>query len=426
MPRLGAVHILAIVGAVTIAVALFYVVQITSRARVESWFRVKRAALSLTLYASGFLIFPRLDCNIWQSMGLSLLLGLMAMFIVRRPRRTRAIPARVKRAVMLRDLKDRPFDPQVHHIDHILPFSKWGDNSESNLRVVPKEYNLRRGARMPGLLDVAGYKPRLPMDELTVSELPSDQDCIDADAAAGGPDGSLSRGLLWPLTKFAFLLAVVGLVWGLVRNAKSIGNATDQGARELASSAPASSTENPGNTPSSPPAVDESPVQTGTPAPPPPPPTTDMEHALSGTAKDSPLTREVPSPSTHQGSPTAAATPPPELTASGLPTTPPEPAVRTFTTTELFALYGRDKSTADYLVKGQLVRVSGAVRKVGTNEVQLKEAGDPDTVKCQAARGGAFVRPRPTLGTVAVVKGRVRGRGVIGNITLDGCEVVEP
>lgn len=93
---------------------------------------------------------------------------------------------------------------------------------------------------------------------------------------------------------------------------------------------------------------------------------------------------------------------------------------------ELFTLYGPDKSTADYLVKGQVVRVSGAVGKVGMNEVQLTSAEDPDTVKCQTNRGGVFVWPLPTLGTVVVVKGRVRGRGIVGNITLDGCEVVEP
>ena len=57
MASLGADQVLAIVGAITIAIALFYFVQVASRARVEFWFRVKRAVLSMTLCASAFLIW---------------------------------------------------------------------------------------------------------------------------------------------------------------------------------------------------------------------------------------------------------------------------------------------------------------------------------------------------------------------------------
>ena len=84
----------------------------------------------------------------------SILLGLSAAFIVVRPPKSdRRVPKRVRRDVIARDLKGVPFDPKLHHIDHIVPFSKGGDHSEENLRVMPKSDNLRRGARMPKFKD---------------------------------------------------------------------------------------------------------------------------------------------------------------------------------------------------------------------------------------------------------------------------------
>jgi hypothetical protein len=61
-----------------------------------------------------------------------------------------------------------------------------------------------------------------------------------------------------------------------------------------------------------------------------------------------------------------------------------------------------------------------------SDQIQLRAAGDPDTVKCRMEGRGSGLRTQPAPGISAVVKGRVRGRGMLGNITLDGCEVVEP
>lgn len=69
----------------------------------------------------------------------------------KRPVRKRAIPLSVRQAVKARDLGNRPFDPEKHHIDHIWPFSKGGSHTPDNLRVIAKRENLRKGAKRPGL-----------------------------------------------------------------------------------------------------------------------------------------------------------------------------------------------------------------------------------------------------------------------------------
>jgi 5-methylcytosine-specific restriction endonuclease McrA len=85
-----------------------------------------------------------------ESLAFSFVLGVATgLLFVPRPDRSRVIPKRVRQAVIERDLKGAKFDATIHHIDHIVPFSKGGDNSPVNLRVLPKRENLSRGAKMP-------------------------------------------------------------------------------------------------------------------------------------------------------------------------------------------------------------------------------------------------------------------------------------
>ena len=419
MGDLGLVEILAIVGGLAIVLMLLYVFQVAKRTREEIRFRAKRVGLTAVLFVSSFLILRSQGYTIWETLAPSFLVGLTSVILIKAPRRSRYIPARVRKAVVARDLKGQPVDPRTYHIDHVVPYSKYGDHSPENLRVVPKDYNLRCGARMPEFLDVLGHKPRLTAKAPTDSTPQSDQDGTAVGAAAAVSDKSSPRGLQWRLTKFAFLVAVVGMVCFFAGQADSLVNTIAQRLRGFSSTVSVPAGTNPESIPPPPLAMNEPQAQHEATLP------SSIPSDLAA-AKDENATQENPSPLTVESSGNTGGASPPELTASDLPTTPPEPMVRRFTTTELFAFYTRDKRTADYLIKGQVVRVSGTVLKVGMNEVQLRSAGDPDTVKCQTDRGGAFVRPRPTLGTVAVVKGRVRGRGIIGNITLDGCEEVEP
>ena len=60
----------------------------------------------------------------------------------------------MRAAVIARDLKGQPFDRRIHQIDHIVPVSRGGDNSIENLRVISRDRNLKKGARMPSLRDL--------------------------------------------------------------------------------------------------------------------------------------------------------------------------------------------------------------------------------------------------------------------------------
>jgi hypothetical protein len=64
-------------------------------------------------------------------------------------KRKRAVPARIRRAVIARDLGDEPFDPDRHHVDHIVPFVRGGSHTTDNLRVIEKKRNLQKGAKYP-------------------------------------------------------------------------------------------------------------------------------------------------------------------------------------------------------------------------------------------------------------------------------------
>jgi 5-methylcytosine-specific restriction endonuclease McrA len=75
------------------------------------------------------------------------------LWFVPRPNRGRAIPKRIRQVVIERDLQGAKFDATIHHIDHIVPFSKGGDHSLLNLRILPKRDNLSRGAKMPTMRD---------------------------------------------------------------------------------------------------------------------------------------------------------------------------------------------------------------------------------------------------------------------------------
>ena len=80
-------------------------------------------------------------------------MGFLAIAFLRR-KRSRHIPASVKRAVIARDLKGKKYDSRKHHIDHKWAFARGGSHTTDNLRVIGKKENLKKGARRPGLWDM--------------------------------------------------------------------------------------------------------------------------------------------------------------------------------------------------------------------------------------------------------------------------------
>jgi hypothetical protein len=144
-----------LVCALIAAPYVFYVIQVGRRKQGLIRFKLRRVGVFLICYAGGIMFAQKLGYSMQESIVFGALLGIAAGFaLVRPPDRNRRIPSGVRRAVIARDLKGVPFNPKIHHLDHIVPFSKGGDNSVANLRVISKTENLRRGANMPKLKDL--------------------------------------------------------------------------------------------------------------------------------------------------------------------------------------------------------------------------------------------------------------------------------
>ncbi|MGO9256220.1 MAG: HNH endonuclease [Bryobacteraceae bacterium] len=140
---------------------LYYLLQVGRRKKGELRFRIRRGVFGLLFYLGGVFTLIKLGYKPAEALVFGFVLGIGgAFFFVRPPARSRIIPAHIKRAVIERDLKGAKFDSTIHHIDHIVPYSKGGDNSVTNLRVIPKTQNLRRGARSPELRDFVFRKRR--------------------------------------------------------------------------------------------------------------------------------------------------------------------------------------------------------------------------------------------------------------------------
>lgn len=80
--------------------------------------------------------------------------ALLSFVLIRPPRRSRYIPADVRKAVLRRDLgHERRYDSRRHAIDHRVPYSKGGESTVDNLRVLGRLENARKRDRMPSRQD---------------------------------------------------------------------------------------------------------------------------------------------------------------------------------------------------------------------------------------------------------------------------------
>jgi hypothetical protein len=118
-------------------------------------FAFRKMILSIVIYLLGTTILHGRGYPVATSLIGGVGLGLFSTLFLSRPAATRRyISKKVKRAVLKRDLKKGDkYDSRKHHFDHTVPYSKGGDTSVRNLRLISKEKNLRKGAKQPGLWD---------------------------------------------------------------------------------------------------------------------------------------------------------------------------------------------------------------------------------------------------------------------------------
>lgn len=133
----------------------FYWIQVARRKRQQLAFRLRRVGVSFALYLGVIGVLVKLNFPPLEAIAFGFLSAVAGGFLfVAHPKRERRIPTSIRRAVIARDLRGKEFDPRIHHIDHIVPFSKGGDHSMENLRVLSRGRNLQRGTRMPKLKDL--------------------------------------------------------------------------------------------------------------------------------------------------------------------------------------------------------------------------------------------------------------------------------
>ena len=144
-----------IVLAIGLPVA-YYWFQIARRKSGQIKFKLRRVIVYAACVLIGLATIPRYGYTVQDAALFSMAAGIaLAFILVRHPSRSRYIPRHVRRAVIARDLKGERFDSKRHDIDHIVPYSKGGDHSIANLRVIEKSRNRSRGAKMPKLRDLS-------------------------------------------------------------------------------------------------------------------------------------------------------------------------------------------------------------------------------------------------------------------------------
>ena len=108
---------------------LYYALQVGRRVKGEIAFRFRRTVVGIIAYAIGIVVARRTGHDILETVVFGFTLAVAVSFcFVHRPIKNRTIPKRVRQAVIERDLQGAKFDATLHNIDHIVPFSKFGDH----------------------------------------------------------------------------------------------------------------------------------------------------------------------------------------------------------------------------------------------------------------------------------------------------------
>src|ERR1022692_2261494 len=107
---------------------LFYQLQVARRKKHQIRFKLNRIGVYLVCAFIGTIVLTSHGYTVIESGLFSIAVGMVAAFVLVRPAsRTRRIPTKVRRYVIARDLKGERFNPKLHDIDHIVPYSRGGD-----------------------------------------------------------------------------------------------------------------------------------------------------------------------------------------------------------------------------------------------------------------------------------------------------------
>lgn len=146
----------SLIFAIVALVVTWYLYQIAARKKERLRYKLKSLIVSEVAFIASAYVLSQQRLPGAEVLLFSVLIGLGCGFLlVKAPRTSRRIPKALRQQVIARDLtsKGLKWDTAKYHIDHVVPFSRGGDNSVRNLRVIEKERNLRKGGKMPGLLD---------------------------------------------------------------------------------------------------------------------------------------------------------------------------------------------------------------------------------------------------------------------------------
>lgn len=149
-------NIFYLVAVTALAVFGWYAYQVGSRKKVWLRYKLKQAVVFFSVYWITILILRNHGFDQIVVALISVFVGYgVAYQFVKTPKLNRRIPKSVRKAVIARDLEGKGlvWDPTKYHLDHHVPISKGGDNSVRNIRVLPKEANLIKGNKMPGVRD---------------------------------------------------------------------------------------------------------------------------------------------------------------------------------------------------------------------------------------------------------------------------------
>jgi tRNA_anti-like len=99
---------------------------------------------------------------------------------------------------------------------------------------------------------------------------------------------------------------------------------------------------------------------------------------------------------------------------------------RVVSVAELMAAYERDESDADRQFKNVRLQVRDSIREFGNLSLALGLPGkEKDVVKCPLSPSDAKAWSHLTSGMVVTIQGYGKGRGILGNVTLDECHVLD-